>query len=383
MHASLSRTFLSLVPAALAALAGHAAAADADGGPIPLDGLFTTLVTTPLAIEGLSGDSQGNLYTTGRSPGAGLACPVWRVSLSSVTPVVVGYVPAPSATTQCSPSGLTFGATGALFIADGDRIVSVTPNAASPALGSVYASGVPGTNGLAFDRDGNLWTGDGTTGLGRVWRISPAGVVSEVLRIPPMLNALGVGRSALSVPTSNAQPLVANGIAFDNEGAMFVADTARGAIWRVDFDRRGGLASPVGCDGTFTANTLCPSNVMVAHPLLEGADGIALDRAGNIVVAANERNAVVVVTKAGRVAELFRNAPDAVTRLRNAGPLEFPTSPFLLGNLLCIANSDGNRRDNSPATAGEIGGPGQPKGKLSCLDRRLNIPGLPLPVASH
>jgi hypothetical protein len=72
----------------------------------------------------------------------------------------------------------------------------------------------------------------------------------------------------------------------------------------------------------------------------------------------------------------------AATGLRNGGALEFPTSPFLLGDLLCTANSDGNRRDNSPSTAGEIGGPGQPKGKISCLDRRLNIPGLALPVAA-
>ena len=80
------------------------------------------------------------------------------------------------------------------------------------------------------------------------------------------------------------------------------------------------------------------------------------------------------------VVELFRNPPDATTRLRNAGPLEFPTSPFLLGDLMCTANSDGARRDNVPATTGELGGAGQPRGKISCLDRRLNVPGLPLPV---
>ena len=146
------------------------------------------------------------------------------------------------------------------------------------------------------------------------------------------------------------------------------------------FDRHGQLASPTGCDTTFTANTLCLSNVRVAHPLLEGADGIALDRAGNVWVDANERNAVVVVTRDGGVIELIRNPPDAATQLRNAGPLEFPTSPFLLGDLMCSASSDGNRRDNAPNSAGEIGGAGQPRGKISCLDQRLRIPGLPLPV---
>jgi sugar lactone lactonase YvrE len=159
-----------------------------------------------------------------------------------------------------------------------------------------------------------------------------------------------------------------------------VADTARGAIWKVKLGRGGALRSPVGCDTTFTANTLCLDNVFVAHPFLEGADGIALDRAGNIWVAANERNAVVVVTRDGRTVEFFRNAPDAGTRLRNNGPLEFPTSPFLTGRTLCLTHSDGSRRDNFPNTGGEAA-PGTPAvAKISCLDQPLRVPGLPLPV---
>lgn len=363
----------------LSTLASCPAWADEDAPHLPLDGNFTTLVTTPLVIEGLTGDAQGNLYTAGRMPGIGVACPVWRVSLASVTPLVVGFVPAPSPTTQCSPSGLAFGANGNLFIADGDKVYTLSPDARSPSIASVYASGVPGTNGLAFDAAGNLWTGDGTTGLGRVWKIAPGGALTEVLRIQPMANAVGVGRDVRTLPTGNSQSLVANGLAFDREGNLLVADTARGAIWQVAFDRRGNLKSPTGCDTTFTANTLCLGNILVAHPLLEGADGIALDRAGNVWAAANERNAVVVVTRRGKVIEVFRNPADAA-RLRNAGPLEFPTSPILLGDLMCTANSDGNRRDNSPNTVGEIGGAGQARGKISCLDERLHVPGLPLPV---
>ena len=53
------------------------------------------------------------------------------------------------------------------------------------------------------------------------------------------------------------------------------------------------------------------------------ADGIALDRAGNVWTAANERNALVVVSANGDVSEVFRNPPDAA-KLRNGGPLEFP-----------------------------------------------------------
>lgn len=364
---------------------------------------FSTLITTPLVIEGLTGDHQGNLYAAGRTPGVGLPCPVYKTSIGRPGLAIVGFIPAPSATTQCSPSGLAFNDAGQLFVCDGDHIYVLTPDATTPPTATTYALGIPGTNGLAFDRAGNIWTGDGTTGVGRVWKIAPGGVVTEAFRVQPMANEVnlvagvgGVGRDVRSLPTGKitvtptsrnaadtlgSQPLVANGVAFNREGDMFVADTARGALWLVKFDRHGNIKSRMGCDTTFTANTLCMNNVFVAHPLLEGADGIALDVAGNIWVDANERNAVMIVDhESGRVSEVFRNPPDAITRLRNLGPLETPTSPFLSGNKLCTANSDGNRRDNSPSTAGEIGGVGQPKGKISCMDQLLPIPGLRLPL---
>jgi sugar lactone lactonase YvrE len=186
----------------------------------------------------------------------------------------------------------------------------------------------------------------------------------------------------------NPQNLVANGLAFTEDGDLYIADTARGAIWKVEFDRRGKLKSRTGCDTTFTPNTLCLENVFVAHPSLEGTDGIALDRAGNIWNSANERNAIVVVTKHQRVVEVFRNPVNAALLRNSADPavgdnhiLELPTSPFLLGKLFCTANSDGDRRDNSPRAAGEInGGAGAERGKISCMDQALEIPGLPLPV---
>lgn len=373
-----------------------------DSHPTIKNATFSTLITAPLVTEGLTGDQKGNLYTTGRTPGNGVSCPVWRTSVSSPALTIVGFVPAPSATTQCSPSGLAFNSSGQLFICDGDRIYTLTPDAAAPPTATVYASGVPGTNGLAFDRAGNIWTGDGTTGQGRVWKIALGGVVTEALRVQPMANEVnlvagvgGVGRDVRSLPagkitvtpttrnaadTLGSQPLVANGLAFNREGDLYIADTARGAIWRVEFDRHGNIKSSMGCDTTFTANTLCMDNVYTAHPLLEGADGIALDVADNIWVSANERNAIVVVGDEGRVTEVFRNPVDPTTKLRNVGPLETPTSPFLLGNKFCTANSDGNRRDNSPSTAGELGGVGAPRGKISCMDQPLKIQGLRLPV---
>jgi len=432
---SFTAIFFSLAPKSVPYLGGPSAWGDEDKLPFPKDATFTTLITTPRAIEGMTGDNHRNLYTggTGTAP-----CPIWRINLHNPALIEVGNVPATLAA-SCAFTGIAFDDLGNLYQADGTagRIYVVKPEATTPSPdATIFASGVPGTNGLAFDRHGNLWTSDGTTGQGRVWKITGSGAnctstatmpdiinCEEVFRIQPMSNTVnldadnvgGVGRDIRDLPPGTitvtptsrnaanilgSQPLVANGLAFNKRGDLFNIDTARGALWKIEFDLYGNLKSPTGCDTTFTSNTLCLSNVFVAHPILEGGDGIALDVFGNIWVDANERNAVAFVTRQGKVFEVFRNPvnlPPPVpfgAGLRNAGDqngvgnnhiLEFPTSPFLTGKVFCTSMSDGDRRDNSPRSAGEINagavqnGTNQ-LGKISCMDQELIIRGLRLPV---
>src|SRR5229473_2852540 len=103
-----------------------------DGHAIPRDATFSTRITTPFAIEGLTGDNSGNFYTPGRNPAPGGACPVWRINAASPALVIVGFVPAPSPTGLCGPFGLTFNAAGDLFVSEVDMIYTFTPNAGSP-----------------------------------------------------------------------------------------------------------------------------------------------------------------------------------------------------------------------------------------------------------
>src|SRR5206468_1579544 len=289
----------------------------AGAAQFPQDATFTTLITTPRPIEGLTGDNSGNLYVGGSSVPITLPppCPIWQINLQNPSLQVVGNVPAAvTPAGACAFTGITFDAVGNLYQADGTagRIYTFKPNAGSPPDATIFAQGAPGTNGLAFDEDGNLWTSDGVTDQGRVWKITGDGAnctppnpinCVEVFRIQPMANEVnlvsgvgGVGRDVRALPpgvilvtatTRNAelntvcpapfttpcalgsQPLVANGLAFNKKGDLFNIDTARGALWKIEFDRNGNLKSPTGCDTTFTANTLCLSNVFVAHPILE------------------------------------------------------------------------------------------------------------------
>jgi hypothetical protein len=285
------------------------------------------------------------------------------------------------------------------------------PNAATPPLASAYATNVPGANGIAFKK-GHLWISDGTTNQGRVWKVGPGGGdctygaetnCEEVFRIQPMRNSTalggnlsldGIGRQARDfLPGTLAnnlggQDLVANGLAFNAEGNLLVADTARGALWLVKFNKDGTLKSQKGCDSTFHSNTLCLDNLFRADPRLEGVDGIALDNSGNIWASVNERNAIVfsVFYGTSNSVEVFRNPVNA-SGLRNSADasvgnnhiLEFPTSPFLSGAKFCTSSADGDRRDNSPASAGEIAPNGPMRGKISCIDQELGSAGLPLP----
>jgi sugar lactone lactonase YvrE len=431
----LTALFFSLAPTpkTVPDLSGSSAWGDDDKLPFPKNATVTTLITTPRRVTRLTGDNHRNLYTTtfGTPP-----CPVWQINLHKPSLIPVGFIvpaegsqpaPPPGAPGDCDFNGIAFNQNGDLFVANGGFIHTFSPSVKNPPIATIFASGVPGAEPIAFDKKGNLWTSDGPTGQGRVWKIAPGGGVcedavnpyqgcEEVFRVQPMANEVnldangvgGVGRDVRTLPqgkitvtptsrsaadTAGSVNFVAAGLAFDKDGdKLFIADFARGAIWQATFNRDGDLKSKTGCDTTFTPNTLCLDNVFVAHPYLEGANGIALDREGNIWISSTGRQAIVLVTKKGKVIEVFRNPVNSAGLRNSADPavgnnhiLEYPTNIFLTGKVLCAVSADHGARDNVSRRFGEVqGGAAQdgpiPLGKISCMDQELKIPGLRLPI---
>jgi sugar lactone lactonase YvrE len=278
-------------------------------------------VERTVIVESITADRNGMLYVADRVTGN-----ILRVDPGAPAPVVVARVESREVQgrrVNADPSGLAFDAQGDLFIASGPfaevvRVRAADLNPAKPGRAQTWATGTPGANGIAFDRQGNLFVSGGASGV--VFRIaSSGGVAQPAVQVEKFVRTLPDGKTQ--------QQIVANGLAFDAQGVLHIADPARGALWKV----------AIGADGKGAAPALLAQNV-----LLEGADGLAFDRAGRLWVTSNEINAVVAVTPAGAVQPMARNT--------SAGPLEFPSAIAFVGDRGYVSNFDVPRRDNLDAS---------------------------------
>ncbi len=271
-------------------------------------------------VENLTADRNGLIYTADRVSGN-----ILRIDPRAPKPVVVARIEPRQIngqTVAANASGLAFNAQGDLMIAVGPfsevlRVRAADIDTVRPGLAQTFATGTPGANGIAFDRQGKLFVSGGASGT--VWRIVPAGGAAQV--------AVQIDKSVRTLPDGKTQQaIVANGLAFDASGVLYVADTSRGAVWKVGLGQDGSAIKPV---------------LWAQSPLLEGADGLAFDRRGNAWVAVNELNAVVMISPDGKVQTVASNG--------SQGPLEFPASIIFVGDVAYIVNFDTPRRVNLDA----------------------------------
>jgi sugar lactone lactonase YvrE len=155
-------------------------------------------------------------------------------------------------------------------------------------IAQVFATLDPtgGPNDLAFDDDGNAFVTDPF--LGKVWKVTPQGNASVWLSDP-----LLEGNTAAPYLLFHSQGV--NGIAFDEDKEnLYLGNLDYGRILRVPVRRNGTAGSP---------------SVWVSDSRIQGADGIAFDEEGNLFVAVNGQNNLVRISARGRVEVLFSGAP--------------------------------------------------------------------------
>jgi sugar lactone lactonase YvrE len=269
-------------------------------------------------VESIAADAKGNLYACDRVSGN-----VWRIDPKNPKLVVVGRVQEREIAgkkVRADVSGIVLNQAGDLYLTAGGfkevlRIRGRNLDPDEPGVAQTFAIETEGANGIAFDKNNNLYVSGGRNG--RIYRTGPEGGRAQVFaQIPPHTRVLPDGKTE--------QSLTANGIVFDKAGTtLYIADTARGAIWK--------LAIGAGSQPT----------LMTQSVLLEGADGPAFDYLGNLWVAANERNAVVLVQPDGKVYDVQKND--------SKGPLEFPTQVVFVDAIAYVSNFDTPRRDNLAA----------------------------------
>lgn len=271
-------------------------------------------------VENITADREGILYTSDRVTGN-----VLRIDPTSPKSVVVGKVESrmlDGKKVDASPGGIAFDAKGDLYLAAGSfsevvRIKAADLNPGKLGLAQTFATGVPGANGIAFDSRGTLYVSGGASGI--VYSVGPNGGAAQ--------SSAQIDRNTRTLPDGKAtQAIVANGLKFDRAGVLHVADTSRGAVWKVVMGADGKGGKPV---------------LLAQSPLLEGADDMAFLSNGDVWVAANELNAIVSVSPSGVIKTIAKNG--------SQGPLEFPSALVFVGKTAYITNFDVPRRDNMDA----------------------------------
>jgi gluconolactonase len=221
-------------------------------------------------LEGPSFDRDGNLLCADIQAGR-----VYRISPEGAWEVLVEY--------DGIPNGLKLHRDGRAFIADrknGLMVLDVARGTIETLLeGPTVGQRFRGLNDLIFAANGDLYfTDQGRSGLqdptGRVYRFTAGGILECLV-------------------TNMPSP---NGLVFNKrETALYVAVTRANAVWRVELDdpdRRTGLFVQL-----FAA----------------GPDGMALDEAGNVVVAHPTVGAVWVFSRIGEPLHYLKSCTGEMT----------------------------------------------------------------------
>lgn len=246
------------------------------------------------------------------------------------------------------PFGIAADARGNVIVAEGgqsNRIRIITPNGAVQTItGSEegYGDG-PGVSALfntpsavALDRRGNIIVAD--TSNNRIRRISTEGVVSTL-----------AGSSSSGYrdgPADQAQFDSPVGVAVDREGNIFVADTYNDRVRKISVEGAVSTIAGAGMPGFVDG---AAEGAMFDTPC-----GIAVDDQGNLFVADTGNHAVRKITPEGDVSTIAGTTQNADAPYAPDSELDLPVGIAITHDRFLFVASQGNGRVHRITPEGEV-----------------------------
>lgn len=251
---------------------------------------------------GVAVDSAGNLYVADNRNHA-----IRKITPSGLVTTLAGYryrslVDGNAAAASFNrPDGVAVDVAGNVYVADTDNhaIRKIGPTGVTTTLAGNGVQGMAngtGTGaqfrfpgGVAVDSDGNVYVSDSWNNAIR--KITPVGVVTTLAGngVPQLQNGTG----------AEASFLYPQGIAVDNMGNVYVADSGNNVIRKVTPD---GVVTTFAGDGSYGFRNGSGVGANFNEP-----NGVAVDNAGNVYVADVGNHAIRKITPTGEVSTLAGN----------------------------------------------------------------------------
>ncbi|MBI1789940.1 MAG: hypothetical protein HYR60_20615, partial [Acidobacteria bacterium] len=249
--------------------------------------------------RGLAVDSGGDVYISCQAFGSGLGL-VYRVSRDGAIRKIAGNVdpnnPSPGTpaeqTRLLNPAGLAIDVVGNLYIAESARISRVTPEGKISIVvgrdervgfygdsGPALVADVNGPLGIALDETGNLYIAD--TNNHRIRRVTLDRLIDTVAGSGPA-EAGGGGFGGDGGGASSARLDSPSAVSIDAFGNLLIADSGNHRLRRVN--TRGVIETAAGSGSLHEANARSGATLAVGRELR-----LATDPAGNLYVSDAEQ----------------------------------------------------------------------------------------------